>query len=103
MVGMSGDVTELVEAFISVYEGFSEEDVMELDFYDIVHEFPKRLIEDEITETGRWTIYKRAVVDYGGKLFAIDYGVGATEYQENDEDFYVKRVYPKSVTTIVYE
>jgi hypothetical protein len=103
MLGMSGDITEFAQAFISIHEDFTVADVLELDFYDVIHEFPTRLIENEITDEGRWTIYKRAVVDYGGKLFAVSYGVGATEMQENDEDFYIKRVYPKSVTKIIYE
>lgn len=100
---MSGSGTEeLAEIIVELGYGSTKEEVQEMNFFEVM-EYATRLIEDNVTETGRWTIYHRAILDYGGKLFAIEYGVGATESQEHDEDYYVQRVYPKSVTTIIYE
>ena len=100
---MSGSGTEeLTEIIVELGYGSTKEEVQEMNFFEVM-EYATRLIEDDVVDSGRWTVYHRAILDYGGKLFAIDYGVGATEMQEHDEDYYVKRVYPKSVTTIIYE
>lgn len=101
-MGMSGDVSVLVQSVLANTDDYTEEEVLELDPWDL-KDLADKIIEDEVIDSGRWTVYKRAVVQYGGKFFAIDYGVGATEMQENDEDFEVSQVYPKAVTKIVYE
>ena len=101
-MSMSGDVNALVQSVLANVDDYTEEEVLELDPWDLKG-LADEIIEDEVTDSGRWTIYHRAVVRYGGKYFAIHYGVGATEMQENDEDFDVHQVYPKAVTKIIYE
>lgn len=66
------------------------------------------VIKDDITSTGRWTIYKDAIVKRisDGKLFKTSYSVGATESQDQyaydyDEPIF-KEVIPKEVVVIKY-
>lgn len=97
-----GDVDEFVEALLATDDNLTKEEVLEMGVFEAM-EYATAIMEEDVVDSGRWTIYHRDVLNYGGKLFAIDYGVGATEMQENEEDYTVKRVYPKSVTTIIYE
>ena len=68
------------------------------------------LIEDDITDNGRWSIYHEMVFKdiETGKFYLTHYSVGATEYQDErpfeneDDEIECAEVEPKEVTTIVY-
>lgn len=60
--------------------------------------------ENEIQDTGRWSIYRRAVVQYGSKFWAIEYDEPATEYQEVDNaDYSIYEVNPVTKIIVAYE
>lgn len=101
-MAIHGDVDDFIASVLATDDELTKEDVLEFSWFDAI-EYGTRTMEDEVESTSRWHIHKRAVVNYEGQLFAIYYDLGATESQENEEDYTVKRVYPKSVTTIIYE
>ena len=61
------------------YAEFSPDDMLELISYGHVPGF--ELIEDVITDTGRWSIHHRIVFKHDGKYYETSYSVGATECQ----------------------
>lgn len=42
---------------------------------------PSEAISDEVTDTGRWSIYHDIIFEYEGKFYQTDYSEGATEQQ----------------------
>lgn len=67
------------------------------------------LVEDTITDTSRWSVYHRLVIkrESDSKLFADNYGIGATEYQDErpwqDDEPAFEEVFPVEKTIIIYE
>jgi hypothetical protein len=67
------------------------------------------VVSDEITGTGRWSVYHTAVFrdETDGTYWMTDYSVGATEYQDQDpyeyDDSVAYEVRPVETVTIVYE
>ena len=60
---------------------------------------------EKIIESSRWhnlceTIFQESAT---GKFFSLSYRLGATEYQEDDEDAYLTEVQPVTITKIVYK
>lgn len=39
------------------------------------------VISDEITDTGRWSVYHEMIFSHEGHFYRTSYSVGATEYQ----------------------
>ena len=63
------------------------------------------IVEEEITDTGRWHNHKNTVVTVQdtGRYFAISWGEGATEMQE--DEFYENtftEVFPKEISKTIY-
>jgi ATP-dependent phosphoenolpyruvate carboxykinase len=61
------------------------------EFFEIVdddHEEYKSVTSEKIVEQTRWSVYKTSVVEHikTGKLFIVNWGVGATEYQEGQDE-----------------
>jgi hypothetical protein len=83
---------------------FKKEFLQEIEDNDDVE-----IVEDEITDTTRWSILNRRVFKFEGKFYETFYQHGATECQdespyEYDEDqIECKEVFPVEKTVIVYE
>ena len=45
-------------------------------------DLPDSAIKDEITGTGRWSIFHNIIFEYDGKFYQTSYSVGATEEQD---------------------
>jgi hypothetical protein len=79
------------------------------EFFEIVdddHYEYKSVTNDEIVEQSRWSIYKSKVVKHirTEKLFMVHWGVGATEYQEGqDEPWSMVEAESYQVTTTKYK
>lgn len=58
----------------------------------------------EMVDSDRWHIYYEKVVEQvsTGNFYELQYGRGATEYQEWEGDISFVQVYPKEVTTTIY-
>jgi len=71
--------------------------------------FDYDIIKDEITDTGRWSVYHDIVIQRksDGKFFADSYSVGATESQDESPYEYskpeFKEVFPVERIIITYE
>ena len=65
---------------------FKREDLLELlwdDDYEIEGKSAK-VVLNEITSVGRWSIYYKMVFSYDGKYFMHKYSRGATEMQDEE-------------------
>lgn len=61
------------------------------------------VVQEEITDTGRWENYMFTVVKIGDRYFGGSWSKGATEIQENyydNTEFY--EVIPKEITKTIY-
>ncbi len=45
-------------------------------------ELPDSALTNEITDTGRWSVYHEIVFAHDGKFYKTCYSVGATEHQD---------------------
>jgi len=65
-------------------------------------------VKNEITDTGRWSVYHELVFSYDEKFYAVNYSVGATEIQDErpfeyeGDEVECFEVAPKPVTVIEY-
>lgn len=57
------------------------------------------LVENDIVDTSRWYVHHRAVLKRNDEYVAVDYRLGATELQDNDEEITLSVVKP--VETVV--
>ena len=63
-----------------------EELINATDIYDYVLGGPDcTALEDEIIDTRRWHVRHRVVLQRGDETVAVEYNVGATEYQDDTE------------------
>ena len=75
------------------------------DQYDIDH---ITVIEDELTDSSRWTLHYRMVFKLDGKFYESSYSTGATEQQDEipyeweDDVIDCHEVVPQEVTVIKY-
>jgi len=74
---------------------------------DILHQFNGLSIEENIIGDRRWYTDYEYVAKFGDKFFRMFYGVGSTEYQENEEMEYaietLAEVEPVEVKVIKYK
>ena len=90
---------------MNVIRNFSKEFMLEVLSEDIEG---ARVIEDNITHHGRWSVSRRLVFEYEDKFWRTSYRIGATEsqdespwdYQSEIECFEVE---PVAKTVLVYE
>lgn len=70
---------------------------------DFLYDGSVQVLENEIFDQTRWSVVHRAVVHRDLEYVAVEYEVGATEYQDdtelNGEAYYVK---PEVVSVIKY-
>lgn len=78
------------------------------DFNDILwgdHPDYEIVNDPSIVEQSRWSVYKTAVAKHKatGKFYQLDWGEGATEYQDGqDEPAYIQEAEPYEVTVTKY-
>lgn len=66
-------------------------------------------IQDNITDTGRWSVHHEWVFKYDGKFYRAQYSVGATEQQDevpfeyDGDQIECAEVRPVEKTVVVYE
>jgi len=41
-----------------------------------------KVLSDTITDTGRWSVHNRLIVEIKGKVYETSYSIGSTEYQD---------------------
>ena len=79
---------------------------------EILWEGRGKIIEDVVTDSGRWSIYHRFTfaddAAYPGKIFRTSYSIGATEQQmeqpwEYEDEIECQEVVPVEKTITVYE
>ena len=64
----------------------------------------KAVTSEEPIEQSRWHIlYEQVFKSPDGKFFRFNWRVGATEYQDNDEEIYMTEVEPYEVTVTKYK
>lgn len=69
------------------------------------HEDFKAVTDTKIEDQSRWSVYKSCVYQQQstGKFFEAQWGEGATEQQEGQDEYWTfTEVEPKEVTVIVY-
>lgn len=94
---------ELLKMALGEDSDITIEELMEdTDIYDI-RQLADEVISEEIIDQGRWMTHYRTVVRFKGVFLALYDSRGSTEMQDDYDDIEIKRVYPKSVTTIIYE
>ena len=65
------------------------------------------VIEDKITDNGRWSIHHKLIFKHKDKFYSTGYSVGATEMQdegpwEDEDEVECTEVEPKEKTITVY-
>lgn len=77
--------------------------MLEQDSLDFLYLKSYNVLEDEIIDEGRWDLRHRAVITNGAEHVAVEYSVGATEYQDDTEiNGEAYEVYPKQVVVLKY-
>lgn len=87
---------------------FPKEHLQDLIWEEEIHDL--KLIEDEITDNGRWSIHHEMVFQdvSTGKFYLTHYSIGATEQQDerpfeyDGDEIVCQEVVPKEVTVITY-
>lgn len=75
----------------------------EIDVWDL-EEYADKVVVDEITDQGRWDVYKRKVLKFGDKFLELTWSQGATENQDYGiEDLELQEVFAYEKTITVYE
>lgn len=93
---------ELIE-FIKANSSYTYDDEEELGVWDL-YEYSDEVVVDEILDQHRWTTDKRYVLRFGERFLEVLYTVGSTEMQDGGfEDPEIKEVFPKVITTTIYE
>lgn len=83
---------------------FKKEFLQEIEDNDAVE-----IIENEITDTTRWSIINRMIFKFEDKFYETTYSHGATEcqdespYENEDDDIECAEVEPVEVTVIQYK
>lgn len=83
---------------------FTKEFLQEIEDDDSVE-----IIENEITDTTRWSIINRMIFKFEGKFYETIYSHGATEYQDESpyeyegDEIECREVFPVVKTITVYE
>lgn len=102
-MAMGKEDAELLKMALGEDSDITIEELMEdTDIYDI-RQLADEVISEEIIDQGRWMTHYRTVVRFKGVFLALYDSRGSTEMQDDYDDIEIKRVYPKSVTTIIYE
>lgn len=83
------DINNLIERFPDSYEFMNVPNVEEL--------------EDNIINTGRWETTWRVVFKRDDEYVAVEYNMGATEYQDAEPNAVAYEVYPVQVVKTVYQ
>jgi len=96
-----------VTTFAELFETDDPEDVLDTLIYGGKIEFTELVDGPEVVAEGRWSLSKRIVFRHKGQFYRVDFGVPATEMQDEGpfdyHDGELVEVFPKEVTTTVYE
>jgi len=99
-----GELLERVVGLIEIGDTkFLLSEGEEVDVWDL-EEYADKVVVDEITDQGRWDVYKRKVLKFGDKFLELTWSQGATENQDYGiEDLELKEVFPHEETITVYK
>jgi len=100
-------MTTFLDLFASDEEEVDAGDLLDELVYDGKIDGAELVDGPHIVAHGRWSLTKRIVFHAEGRFYRLDYDVPATEMQDNDPFDYTDgelvEVFPKEVTTTVYE
>lgn len=100
----NGELLERVVGLIEIGDSkFLLSEGEEVDVWDLT-EYADKVVVDVITDTTRWDVYKRKVLQFGDKFLELTWSEGATENQDYDnDDLEMREVFPREKTITVYE
>lgn len=100
----NGELLERVVGLIEIGDSkFLLSEGEEVDVWDLT-EYADKVVVDVITDTTRWDVYKRKVLQFGDKFLELTWSEGATENQDyHNDDLEMREVFPREKTITVYE